>query len=332
MQIYRKCGRIDTSYWLKAGVVSDTWRSWGFIDATTGDEIQPNPEISAQYEADADMYENNKGFWNYKWKYDTTEPYNYFAFSNCYRGGSYRWFGFNISTSDFIRGTKEYGVKEGYYSDGSRCSWETIKQSWNSGSGGCPYRNVFFIPLKNNGFLFNTCEFPISSASNIAYPFSTSQFRQSPYLFSPSVFITDITSSYTYRNIASIIGFYNNITNEINYLIAKYRDSWDPDAGLCFSFDFKHKHRIDSLEATYIDADGSFTDVRENICTLIKYPYETGFLSNLFIISTEPEIQKTPIYGRTMNDNYGLEGKFFSFNGRNFYGCFRNLAVELPSN
>jgi hypothetical protein len=153
MQIYRKCGKVDNSYWCKAGVVSDTWRSWGFIDATTGDEIQSNPEIASQY-SNSESYENNKGYWDYKWKYDTTEPYNYFMFSNCMVDSttSSKYFGFNLSSSRFLRGSYPYGVNEGYYTQGSQCSWESLKQTWSEGCSGIAsqnrdtYRNIFFIP------------------------------------------------------------------------------------------------------------------------------------------------------------------------------------------
>ena len=117
---------------------------------------------------------------------------------------------------------------------------------------------------------------------------------------------------------AGSFGFYNNITNKFNY----YYQDWYANSNL-----------LDGNDGSFIgnamvDSNGtSYTDVKNNVCTLIKYPYQDGFLNNLFIISTAPERTRWDVWKNTQ----GLTGKFFSFGGRNFFCPVYNLAVELPA-
>lgn len=59
-------------------------------------------------------------------------------------------------------------------------------------------------------------------------------------------------------------------------------------------------------------------DVNQNVCTLVRVPYDTKFITDLYLVTTSPQ--------------ESIDGKFFGFSGRQFFGVARNLVVELPVN
>ena len=59
-------------------------------------------------------------------------------------------------------------------------------------------------------------------------------------------------------------------------------------------------------------------DFKNNICSLIKYPYEGGFIDNLYIMTTSPA-------------RFGDDVACFSIDGHNFMKVLENIVVELPS-
>jgi len=62
-------------------------------------------------------------------------------------------------------------------------------------------------------------------------------------------------------------------------------------------------------------------DFNPNVCVLTKYPYDNGFIDNLYMMTTCPNSYEQ---GQT------TQGDFFSFNGRNFINIFGNMVIELP--
>ena len=60
-----------------------------------------------------------------------------------------------------------------------------------------------------------------------------------------------------------------------------------------------------------------YTNVNPNVCALIKMPFDTGYIDNLYLLATAPKAL--------------TDATFFSFNGRNFLNVFDNYVVELPS-
>ena len=58
--------------------------------------------------------------------------------------------------------------------------------------------------------------------------------------------------------------------------------------------------------------------VSAGTCVLTKVPYQNDYIDGLYYIVVSPQ--------------ESVDGKFFSFGGRNFLGAGRNLVVELPSN
>lgn len=357
MQIYRKCKHY--SDWCAEGVFADTWRSWGFIDAYTGEEIQPNEAYHGDYSLTNKGFILNTTYWYYKWKYDTVDSYNHFLFTNGYTTNvdtRYAWLGFNLSNKQYFTGIdyRSATMDSNYDNISNRLTYLLGQYGgWSSSTSRVSqYFNLFFIPLKNNGFFFNyesSCGAGSGNTSSRGLPIELSTYykQTSPLLW--DLYSYSHISNYSGSAMnprtsnATIIGFYNNIDNQMNYIKlvmpdeqGRSRDTENPKT--CYiNWDCKKNSILTSIPC--MDADGSYTDVKENICTLIKYPYETGALSNLFIISTCPERKtrqfvspaaEAPDY--VAPDSCGLEGKFFSFNGRNFYGFYNNLAVELPSN
>lgn len=350
MQISRKCKHY--SDWCAAGVIADTWKSWGFMDAYTDGEIEPNATYTGDYDITNTSWTNNQTDWKYKWKYDLNDNYNYFYFSNChehnYTYTRYHKLYFNTSySSSFNRFTNIHAQPP--YSLDSSYPLQLSNRLFRSGNGAScisysDYYNMFFMPLKNNGFFYNK----EASGANPGYGYPAklmTRYKQlSPYLW----------DLYSYRRVAgnagaeffisnaTVIGFFNNITNKMNYITLVVPDAnaarntgggsdWYKTLNSIY-VNWDHKNGAVSTSIPYMDSTGEYTDVKENICTLIKYPYDDGALSNLFLISTCPQRKKCSFANEDGNDACGLEGKFFSFNGRNFYGFYNNLAVELPSN
>ena len=60
-------------------------------------------------------------------------------------------------------------------------------------------------------------------------------------------------------------------------------------------------------------------DYQPNICTLVKYPLEDGYIGNLYLMATSPVNKVTE------------DGMFFSIGNRNFFNIYGNLVVELPA-
>lgn len=70
---------------------------------------------------------------------------------------------------------------------------------------------------------------------------------------------------------------------------------------------------------TYLDDTMEHFDYQPNICTLVKYPLEDGYIGNLYLMATSPVNKITE------------DGMFFSIGNRNFFNIYGNLVVELPT-
>lgn len=70
---------------------------------------------------------------------------------------------------------------------------------------------------------------------------------------------------------------------------------------------------------TYLDDTMEHFDYQPNICTLVKYPLEDGYIGNLYLMTTSPVNKVTE------------DGMFFSIGNRNFFNIYGNLVVELPT-
>ena len=61
----------------------------------------------------------------------------------------------------------------------------------------------------------------------------------------------------------------------------------------------------------------TYTDINNNVCSLVKMPYDTGYIDGLYLMTTSPQQLE--------------DCTFFSFDGRNFLNVFENYVLELPS-
>lgn len=169
-----------------------------------------------------------------------------------------------------------------------------------------------FIPLINNGFIL------ISIANN---------FNPTPPILSWHEGKALSRVGYSF-----LIGFKTNIykQNPYSYIISTM-DYWQDDdillnlgAYTTKNYYGNNRWSINSKSIplnTYIDNTQNlqYTDVNNHICTLIKMPVFSTYLDNVFICTTSPFAD-------------GVEGKTFSFEGRNFIGMYNNLVLELPRN
>ena len=179
---------------------------------------------------------------------------------------------------------------------------QSITQSWSQGSNNM----MAFIgfPLKNRGFYILT--YTTSQPERFYYP---------PVLASWATNFFPGYANPDYPN--CLFNFYNNLMNEYNYGLCNY-PSFDSLNNAIIDFNYRQCRNYK------LDTSNSYTDGKNNICTLIKYPTENGYIDNLYLISTTPK--------NTTNTATALQAKFFSFGGRNFYCPQYNLAVELPAN
>jgi hypothetical protein len=200
----------------------------------------------------------------------------------------------------------------------------------------------FFIPLKNKGFILRSELSDTLSLTPAFRPYK--YYAQSQWGYS---------EQYPMNTIVGL--FESNISNPMIYLqmgenVAKAL--LDPETLIPYYWtDSKHSYpnyRFDFIigsqliafpnfiedphcygigdtthNPNYIPTEWSFTenkytDTIQNVCTLIRAPYENQYLDNLYIVTTKP------------CDT--IDGKVFSFDGRNFLGIYDNLAVELPAN
>lgn len=237
---------------------------------------------------------------NLRWKYDTDNKiyFEYAENSDWTRWWNLRW---------------QFGYSE----------WNVNELMNNAISYSQTHITEFFIPLKNKGFIFMNY-----------------RSIENAYGFTPTPPLNTLGSfpdnDYDYTAVSNTTCVFNNVTNKYNYMYGNRIGNQAPWGYPWLNFyiadQIVEQHKLPLVEQGSgrgaWGSFGSYTDVKQNICTLIKYPYNNGFMSNLFLITTAPRYGRSE-YGANA---CGLDNKFFSFNGRNFYGIYANLAVELPAN
>ena len=173
--------------------------------------------------------------------------------------------------------------------------------------------NFVFFPLKNDGYFINFSglkkfdEFPNIAIKNRNKEGVDSYFESlgdNRWTFSLTC-IPLITDSILDR--PSFAFFSTNIK---------------PDGTIYFknNLDFNgwpNKSGEDPI--TYLDDTMEHFDYQPNICTLVKYPLEDGYIGNLYLMATSPVNKVTE------------DGMFFSIGNRNFFNVYGNLVVELPA-
>lgn len=233
-----------------------------------------------------------EGVTSFRWKYDTESVKN----------KSY-WGKINMAL---------YGHQLAYNFYSGTIGVSSLNCFGSDWGGNYPPITIFFVPTKNHGF------YTISYCPYIFYGYGV--ICPTPGLISFTKDMPhDVSIDASLGRYAGALGFFNNVTNEWNYLVKS-----GGMAGQSIYLDDRGRGVLGANTALSIDTDGTKTDVKQGVCTLIKPPYNNGFLSNIYMVSTSP--------AQGTNDANGTDNKFFSFNGRNFYGFCSNMVVELPAN
>ena len=268
-------------------------QSDNFVDAFNP-EVVYNPSDSEYI--DSDIY-IQKGI---KWKYDTSisksADINHIVLMTTLVGGSQN-----------LNRICAYGYRSGGV--GPLDWWGTRDIAVISTDTNLQFT---FIPLINNGFILTSL---------------SANFNPTPPILSWHEGRTISNTGYSF-----LIGFKTNIykQNPYSYIISTMDGSRDIDVllnlGTYTTKDSYGNNRwsINSKSIplnTYIDDTQNlqYTDVNNHICTLVKMPVFSTYLDNVFICTTSPFVD-------------GVEGKTFSFEGRNFIGMYNNLVLELPRN
>lgn len=204
----------------------------------------------------------------------------------------------------------------------------------NIGVTGSNYYNcmTFFIPLKNRGFL-------ISAYGADA---AVEGYSNTPKIYSYNHYPGYTRYAWSSGWHSEVLSFYNNITNSYNCIYSRIGangvsevNNYMHDSSVRLPLSASPTN-LTSYGTKLLDWRGDRTDIKQNTLTLIKAPYHNSFLNNLYIATTIPR-EGDPVTINTLGEivplpSTGLDNKFFSFNGRNFYGVYGNLVVELPAN
>ena len=200
----------------------------------------------------------------------------------------------------------------------------------------------FFIPLKNDGFLLQQSSNRLSKTETYTstgkfYTLKDTYNFDNDYIYDQNVtsglicinpnLSTLSLSNYIYIPYGSTGGTGQPSGRTKNFQSYKPRiiiENQDiPITGLDIDQKYYDNYNINAASPTepnyFIDysIQNRFTNVSKNTCVLIKTPYHNEFIDNMYLFSTMPEED--------------MEGKFFSFNGRNFLCVFKNFVVELAN-
>lgn len=175
--------------------------------------------------------------------------------------------------------------------------------------------NFVFIPLKNDGYFINFSglkkfdEFPNIAIKNknkegVDSYFMAGNLVDNRWTFSLTG-IPSITDSILDRPCFAF--FSTNIKSDGTIYFTNHLDfnGWPNKSG--------------EDPITYLDDTMEHFNYQPNICTLVKYPLEDGYIGNLYLMTTSPVNKVTE------------DGMFFSIGNRNFFNIYGNLVVELPA-
>ena len=175
--------------------------------------------------------------------------------------------------------------------------------------------NFIFIPLKNDGYFINFSglkkfdEFPNIAVKN--------RNKEGADSYIPIYDAEDQRWTFSLTGIPSIT---DSILDRPCF--AFFSTNIKSDGTIYFTnhLDFNgwlNKSGEDPI--TYLDNTMEHFDYQPNICTLVKYPLEDGYIGNLYLMTTSPVNKVTE------------DGMFFSIGNRNFFNIYGNLVVELPA-
>ena len=180
---------------------------------------------------------------------------------------------------------------------------------------------VFFL-LKNGGYFFHL------SATSVSDPFPQIKIKNTQ----PNTDLTwaekEANSSYYEKTSVqrlnyTLIGI-PHVTDSIidRPCLMFFANHLAEDNTITFINDIDYNNwpnKSGETAITYLDDKMEHFDYQPNICTLVKYPLEDGYIGNLYLMATSPVNKVTE------------DGMFFSIGNRNFFNIYGNLVVELPA-
>ena len=283
---------------------------------------------------------NNFGFCNldgskinYDWEYNTSLNFRYKLDSK-----KQTYFVQQVPSQAYYgqHWSRMLGTISFHSSDG-----QTMGGPWGTpnGSGGCQAApgTVIFLPLKNNGFFLNIRSASLYS-SNIYNIGSSNANDQRDYSFNVStstpslntkVYCTNTIGYYSssYPGVLNFIGIppckgnlnwtyiFYTVTAYSNNGTMIYRDIIDFGDGKVFDMPFKSNY-IRQMNGSTAYTEPTYSNINENICSMIKLPYDNGYIDGVYLLTTAPQQLQ--------------DATFFSFDGRNFLNAFDNYVFELP--
>lgn len=244
---------------------------------------------------------------------------NGFIHSSDFDWAAYKKYSIDSTANDFLIyrpwGQRCHILKQGYFNSERDNPRDFIISTTEGGWPGNNRLNVVFIPLKNDGYFINFSglkkfdEFPNIAIKNKNKEGVDSYFNDSNMPFNRWTF--------------SLIGI-PSITDSIldRPCFAFFSTNIKSDGTIYFknNLDFnKWPNKSGEDPITYLDDTMEHFDYQPNICTLVKYPLEDGYIGNLYLMTTSPVNKVTE------------DGMFFSIGNRNFFNIYGNLVVELPA-
>lgn len=312
MEFWRHTWSIDD--WEAYPTILTNFKNFGFVRAFDGSEIDDYndfQEIASPYQSSYPVSATK-----IKWRYDTeaSNTSNFLLISKSPSG---------------TNTTNRWDNKGKFIAFNSTGTYYSFMNSRND-SGDTAYNGqpckTFFIPLKDNGFFFNArvnaeAGHWQGSAPEYTDPDGYHNFGQTPTLVTTgtSYLRTDVALDNT--QVANLICLPTSKINDTNSFIYIFFSKVPSSAG--YSYAIINNGRGTSYTLNFHEtpnqAYSTHTDINQNVCTLVKYPWEGGMLDNLYIMTTAPS-------------NIGDDVAFFSISNRNFMKVFENIVVELPSN
>ena len=275
---------------------------------------------------------------NYTW-YDTalnfrysldTKKQSYFIQNT---PSHYNYYGYR-----YIRNLGKIGF---HRSDGVTTTIITDQASSSTGMPSTLVATVVFLPLKNNGFLLNIrsdtmrdyATFHIGTNMNDSRDYNFNVATPSPTLQTKTYGTNYIANCWAsgVPGVITIIGippcksnlnwtyifygitcYYLDGGNYYTYntAIIDYGD------GKVINLPYKSNF-IKTINGPAAYNELTYTNVNENVCSMIKMPYDNGYIDGIYLLTTAPQQLE--------------DATFFSFDGRNFLNVFDNYVVELPS-
>ena len=226
-----------------------------------------------------------------------------------------------------------------YLSDNHTASRSYYYPQTYSGNSEAWPSTVFFIPLINRGFFLHIRANhtyrggDVSSLSNNVKDKTFNINTPTPNLNIRVYGNTSGLSNAYGSGVLNFIGLPPSTGNPNYWTYLLYirnaslirDDSWTENPEYTYSLIDYGNGRVTDMpfrseyirNETVSNESSIYTNVNPNVCALIKMPFDTGYIDNLYLLATAPKAL--------------TDATFFSFNGRNFLNIFDNYVVELPS-